>query len=95
MNIEIIKLILQNLGKPESLITYVKDRPGHDRRYAIDSSKIQRELGWTPSYTFERGIADTIRWYMNNRTWWKRIMSGEYKEYYKLLYGGREVVEKK
>jgi dTDP-glucose 4,6-dehydratase len=94
-NIEIVKLILQNLGKPDSLITYVKDRPGHDRRYAIDSSKIQRELGWTPSYTFEQGIADTIKWYMNNQTWWKRIMSGEYKEYYKLLYGGREVVEKK
>jgi dTDP-glucose 4,6-dehydratase len=94
-NIEIVKLILQNLGKPESLITYVKDRLGHDQRYAIDSSKIQRELGWQPSYTFEQGIAETIKWYMNNQTWWKRIISGEYKEYYKLLYGGREVVEKK
>ena len=94
-NIEIVKLILQNLGKPDSLITYVKDRPGHDRRYAIDSSKIQCELGWQPSYTFEQGIAETIKWYMNNQAWWKRIMSGEYKEYYKLLYGGREVVEKK
>jgi dTDP-glucose 4,6-dehydratase len=94
-NIEIVRLILQNLGKPESLITYVKDRPGHDRRYAIDSSKIQRELGWQPSYIFEQGIAETIKWYMNNQTWWKRIISGEYKEYYKLLYGGREVVEKK
>ena len=94
-NIEIVKLILQNLGKPDSLITYVKDRPGHDRRYAIDSSKIQRELGWTPSYTFEQGIAETIKWYVDNQCWWKRIISGEYKEYYKLLYGGREVVEKK
>ncbi len=93
-NIEIVRLILQNLGKPESLITYVKDRLGHDRRYAIDSSKIQRELGWQPLYTFEQGIAETIKWYMNNQTWWKRIMSGEYKEYYKLLYGGREVVKK-
>lgn len=92
-NIEIVRLILQNLGKPESLITYVKDRLGHDRRYAIDSSKIQRELGWTPSYTFERGIAETIKWYVDNQEWWKRIISGEYKEYYKLLYGGREVVE--
>jgi dTDP-glucose 4,6-dehydratase len=92
-NIEIVRLILQNLGKPESLITYVKDRPGHDRRYAIDSSKIQRELGWTPSYTFERGIAETIKWYVDNQKWWKRIISGEYKEYYKVLYGGREVVE--
>jgi dTDP-glucose 4,6-dehydratase len=94
-NIEIVKRILQNLGKSESLITYVKDRPGHDRRYAIDSSKIQRELGWIPSYTFERGIAETIKWYVDNQQWWKRIMSGEYKEYYKLLYGGMEVVEKK
>jgi dTDP-glucose 4,6-dehydratase len=94
-NIEIVKLILQNLGKPESLITYVKDRPGHDRRYAIDSSKIQLELGWSPSYTFEQGIAETIIWYMNNQPWWKRIIGGEYKEYYKLLYGDREVVEGK
>jgi dTDP-glucose 4,6-dehydratase len=94
-NIEIVKLILKNLEKPESLITYVKDRPGHDRRYAIDSSKIQRELGWIPSYTFERGIAETIKWYVDNQRWWKRIMSGEYKEYYKLLYDGMEVVEKK
>jgi dTDP-glucose 4,6-dehydratase len=94
-NIEIVRLILQNLGKPESLITYVKDRPGHDRRYAIDSSKIQHELGWQPSYTFERGIAETIKWYVDNQQWWKRIISGEYKEYYKLLYGGREVVKKK
>jgi len=92
-NIEIVKLILQNLGKPESLITYVKDRPGHDRRYAIDSSKIQREFGWQPSYTFEQGIAETIKWYLNNQEWWKRIISGEYNEYYKLLYGGREVVK--
>jgi dTDP-glucose 4,6-dehydratase len=93
-NIEIIKLILKHLGKPETLITYVKDRPGHDRRYAIDSNKIQRELGWTPSYTFERGIIETIDWYVNNQQWWKRIISGAYKEYYKALYGGREVVEK-
>jgi dTDP-glucose 4,6-dehydratase len=92
-NIEIVKLILQNLGKPESLITYVKDRLGHDQRYAIDSSKIQHELGWQPSYIFEQGIAETIKWYMDNQTWWKRIISGEYKEYYKLLYGGREVVK--
>lgn len=67
-NIEIVKLILQNLGKPESLISYVKDRPGHDRRYAIDSGKIQRELGWRPSYTFEHGIAETIKWYVENQT---------------------------
>jgi dTDP-glucose 4,6-dehydratase len=93
-NIEIVKLILQNLGKPESLISYVKDRPGHDKRYAIDSRKIQHELGWAPSYTFERGIEETIKWYVDNQQWWKRIISGEYKEYYKVLYGGREIVEK-
>lgn len=92
-NIEIIKLILQGLGKPESLITFVTDRPGHDRRYAIDSSKIQRELGWHPSYTFEKGITETIKWYLDNQRWWKRIISGEYKEYYKILYGGREIVK--
>jgi dTDP-glucose 4,6-dehydratase len=92
-NIEIVKLILQNLGKSESLITYVQDRLGHDRRYAIDSAKIQRELNWTPAYTFEQGIAETIKWYVENQQWWKRIISGEYKEYYKILYGGREVIE--
>jgi len=92
-NIEIVKLILKNLNKPESLITYVKDRPGHDRRYAIDSSKIQSEFGWKPTYTFERGIAEAIKWYVDNTQWWKRIISGEYKEYYKVLYGGREVIK--
>ena len=93
-NIEIVKLILRNLGKPESLITYVKDRLGHDRRYAIDSSKIQNECGWQPGYTFERGIAETITWYVENKQWWKRIVSGEYQQYYQMLYGGREVVKK-
>jgi dTDP-glucose 4,6-dehydratase len=92
-NIDIVKLILKNLEKPESLIMYVKDRPGHDRRYAIDSSKIKKELGWQPLYTFENGIEETIQWYVNNQKWWKRIISGEYKEYYKLMYGGREVVK--
>jgi dTDP-glucose 4,6-dehydratase len=91
-NIEIVKLILQHLGKSESLITYVKDRLGHDRRYAIDSSKIQRELGWSPTYTFERGMKETIDWYVQNQPWWKRIISGEYKEYYEKLCGSREVV---
>jgi dTDP-glucose 4,6-dehydratase len=92
-NIEIVKLILQNLGKPESLITYVEDRLGHDRRYAIDSSKIQNEFGWKPSYTFEHGIAETIKWYVDNAQWWKRIISGEYQKYYQALYGGREIVK--
>ena len=88
-NIEIVKLILKNLRKDESLIKYVKDRLGHDRRYAIDSSKIQEELGWKPHYTFETGITETIEWYLNNREWWKRIKSGEYMEYYEEMYGNR------
>jgi dTDP-glucose 4,6-dehydratase len=88
-NIEIVKLILKHLGKPESLIAYVKDRPGHDRRYAIDSSKLYRAFGWTPSYTFERGIAETIDWYVKNESWWRRVMSGEYQAYYKRMYGDR------
>jgi len=74
-NIDIVKIILAELGKPESLITYVKDRLGHDRRYAIDSSKIQRELGWSPSVVFENGIRDTIKWYLENKEWWTKILS--------------------
>ncbi|MDI6780366.1 MAG: dTDP-glucose 4,6-dehydratase [Bacteroidota bacterium] len=85
-NIEIVKLLLNKLNKPESLITYVKDRLGHDLRYAIDASKIKRELGWEPRYTFEKGIDETTRWYLENKEWWERIISGEYQEYYKLLY---------
>ncbi|MGD0038090.1 MAG: dTDP-glucose 4,6-dehydratase [Bacteroidota bacterium] len=92
-NIEIVKLILQHLRKPESLITYVEDRLGHDRRYAIDSHKIQNELGWKPNYTFVRGIAETIKWYVDNQLWWKRIITGEYQKYYQMMYGGREVVK--
>ncbi|TAK63406.1 MAG: dTDP-glucose 4,6-dehydratase [Bacteroidetes bacterium] len=88
-NISIVKLLLKELGKPESLITYVKDRPGHDRRYAIDATKIQNELGWSPSVTFEVGIRKTIEWYLQNEQWWRRVMSGEYKEYYRTMYEGR------
>ena len=88
-NIDIVKLILNSLGKSEDLIEYVKDRPGHDRRYAIDSSKIENELGWKPEHNFEEAIAETIEWYKNNEEWWKRILSGEYQEYYKLQYDGR------
>lgn len=88
-NIEIIKTILRHLGKSESLITFVKDRAGHDRRYAIDASKISRELDWQPSYTFERGIVETIDWYVTNRNWWERIISGEYRNYYKQQYEER------
>ena len=85
-NIEIIKLILKHLQKPESLIEYVKDRLGHDRRYAIDSSKIQNELGWSPSYSYEDAIIKTIDWYISNKDWWNRIINGEYMEYYQKQY---------
>jgi dTDP-glucose 4,6-dehydratase len=88
-NIDVVKTILSTLGKPESLITYVKDRPGHDRRYAIDAGKISKELGWEPRHTFEAGIAQTILWYRENVSWWQRILSGEYKEYYRKMYEGR------
>ncbi len=88
-NIELVKLLLKILGKPESLISFVKDRPGHDRRYAIDSSKIHKELGWTPAHTFERGIEETIMWYLRRQDWWQRIISGEYTKYYQKMYGGR------
>lgn len=79
-NIEIVKLIIANLGKSEELIKYVQDRPGHDRRYAIDNSKITRELGWSPSYTFEQGIKETIQWYLANQEWMQKVASGKYME---------------
>ncbi len=85
-NIDIVKLILQTIGKPESLIQYVKDRPAHDRRYAIDSSKIQNELGWSPAISFDEGIRATIAWYVANETWWKRVISGQYLKYYEEQY---------
>lgn len=86
-NIDIVKLILKELGKPESLITYVADRKGHDRRYAIDPTKIHRELGWLPETSFAVGIKKTIRWYIENQDWWKDIVSGEYQSYYARMYG--------
>ncbi len=85
-NIDIVKLILKKVGKPESLISFVKDRLGHDRRYAIEATKIKNELDWSPSYTFEVGIEETVQWYLNNQVWWKRVMTGEYVEYYKKQY---------
>jgi dTDP-glucose 4,6-dehydratase len=88
-NIEITKKILAILGKPETLIKYVKDRPGHDRRYAIDSSKIQKELGWRPSQQFDKALEYTVKWYVENRTWWERVKSGAYREYYEKQYGAR------
>ena len=86
-NIDIVKLILSNLNKPESLITHVADRPGHDRRYAIDNSKITAQLGWAPAYTFERGMAETIDWYLANPGWVERVVSGDYLDYYARMYG--------
>ena len=85
-NIEIVKLILNQLGKSEELIEYVKDRPGHDKRYAINSSKIKKKLGWEAKYSFEDAIQDTINWYIGNEKWWKEIISGDYRNYYKLQY---------
>jgi dTDP-glucose 4,6-dehydratase len=88
-NNEIVHLIVEKLGVSKSLIKYVSDRPGHDRRYAIDPTKIMTELGWKPQYTFDRGIEETIQWYINNSDWWKRIKSGEYMDYYQKQYGER------
>lgn len=89
-NLQIIKLILRKLKKSEDLIEFVKDRPGHDRRYAIDSSKIQNELGWKPEHVFEEAIEFTVDWYLQNKNWWERIISGEYQKYYSELYLNRE-----
>ncbi len=85
-NIEIVKLIIETLGKSDNLIKYVKDRPGHDRRYAIDNTKITTQLGWAPSYTFEQGIKETIQWYLDNQKWIKNIQSGDYEKYYSKMY---------
>ena len=85
-NIYIVKLILETLGKGEELITHVKDRPGHDRRYAIDNTKITTQLGWAPAYTFEEGIAETIQWYLSHQEWMDKILSGDYQNYYERMY---------
>ena len=88
-NIDIVKLICRELGKPESLITYVTDRKGHDMRYAIDPTKIHNELGWLPETKFRDGIKKTIQWYLDNKPWWEEIISGEYQNYYAKMYGNR------
>ena len=88
-NIDIVKLICKELGKPESLITFVADRKGHDMRYAIDPTKIHTELGWLPETKFADGLHKTVQWYLDNREWWETIVSGEYRDYYEKMYGNR------
>jgi len=88
-NIDIVKRILALLSKPEKLIRFVKDRPGHDRRYAIDASKAKAELGWSPAHTFEQGLEETVRWYVDNRSWWQNVISGAYRQYYEKQYRAR------
>ena len=82
-NLEVVKTILKQLGKSEDLITFVEDRKGHDLRYAIDSSKVEKELGWDRTYTFEQGIKETVDWYLNNQDWINNILSGDYKNAYR------------
>ncbi len=88
-NIDLVEMLVDKLGKSRDLITFVKDRPGHDLRYAIDASLIQDELGWTPSLDFSAGLTKTVDWYLENRTWWEKIRSGTYTEYYEKMYGDR------
>jgi len=86
-NIEVVRMLLKLLKKPESLIQYVNDRPGHDRRYAMDTAKIKKELGWEPEYDFETALRQTVDWYLANRSWWERVRSGAYQDYYRKMYG--------
>ena len=88
-NIDVVKLVIAELGKSEDLITYVKDRAGHDKRYAIDPTKIQTELGWSPQVRFKDGIKTTVQWYLNNRQWWEDLISGDYVKYYEKMYLNR------
>jgi len=88
-NLDVVRLVLRTLGKPESLIRFVADRPGHDRRYAIDSSKLRRELGWAPRQGFPEGLADTVRWYVEHEQWWDHVRTGVYRQYYETQYRGR------
>lgn len=88
-NLQVVQAILKELDKPDSLIIYVKDRAGHDMRYAIDPSKTRKDLGWEPTTSFDEGIKKTVKWYLDNRSWWENIISGEYKNYYEKMYGNR------
>ena len=92
-NIAVVKTVLKELGKPETLIEHVTDRKGHDRRYAIDPTKIHAELGWLPTTSFEAGIKKTVAWYLENRAWWEHIVSGAYASYYEKMYGNRTVLD--
>jgi dTDP-glucose 4,6-dehydratase len=88
-NLEVVRLILKLLDRPESLIQFVRDRPGHDRRYAMDCRKAEQELGWKPAHTFESALAETVQWYLVHQTWWQRVRSGDYQDYFTLQYGER------
>ena len=88
-NLEVVRTILKALNKPESLIKFVTDRPGHDMRYAIDPTKMETQLGWKPKYNFDTGIQQTIQWYLDNKEWWQNILSGEYTRYFDTMYGER------
>jgi dTDP-glucose 4,6-dehydratase len=88
-NLQVVRLILRELGRGEDLIRYVQDRPGHDRRYAIDASRVRDELGWEPRRRFDEALPDTVRWYLSHRDWWERVRSGAYREYYERQYGHR------
>ena len=92
-NIDVVKIILKELGKPESLIKHVEDRKGHDRRYAIDPTKIKNDLGWEPETKFEDGIKQTIQWYLDHKDWWENIINGDYQDYYDKMYGNRQTFE--
>jgi dTDP-glucose 4,6-dehydratase len=91
-NLEVVEMILELLGKPRSLIRFVEDRPGHDQRYALDPSKVEREFGWRPQETFESGLRKTIAWYQANRAWVEKVRSGEYRQYYERMYGRRREI---
>ena len=88
-NLELIHKLLDMMGKPQSLITFVADRPGHDRRYALDATKISQELGWAPTYPFDKALTITVNWYLNNESWWRKIKNGEYSKYYNRMYSHR------
>ena len=88
----ITNTLLELLGKPRSLVRFVEDRPGHDRRYAVDSSKLTRVTGWRPAISFEQGIRQTVQWFQANQPWWRAIKSGEFRAYYERMYGQRKVL---